>query len=338
MLVLCYLKVLLLVLEAESKISFFPQRANGGAIFHRPSSLAAEDIFNGHAKPKAKPEITLISMANISEAGTDSELDTTSDNQPGTLSSSGHTGPPPSSPVPVFVTKSPVGSKYFVTWRPGPDPETKDPSNIIITVRNSPDQLTSSHKDTYKPQHFFSQFSHSSPASTLAPFLLETSISLSKPSSSPAPPTQPWSYTPVFNPIFDFKTTTKPSSQYAATHKFKKKTSTKRRFRPKRRKTTKSTTSTTTETTAAMITKTTQMPTKEPFLSHESQISPFLSKFSLNKTDPDKSQQLSPTFSIGLEDEDTITKSPTTFLAYIRFLIATFLRQGFQNKIVLFNV
>ena len=334
MTVLFYLGVVLLVLECEGNIPFFPQRAQGGAIFHRPS-IATEDIFNGHAKPKAKPGITLISMANISEAaGTDSLLEITSDKHPvavttaGPEHSIGHTKPPPHT-TPVFVTKSPVGSKYFVTWRPRrPDSETRDPANIIITVRNTPP----TRHDSYKPQHFFSQFSHSPPTSTLPPFLLETSISLNTPSSSPAPPTRPWSYTPVFNPIFEFKTTTKSTSQYAITHKFRKKTSTKRpNYRPKRRRTTTKTTSTsttaTTNTTVRLSTSTTLPPTDE--LSLEKPLkSPFLSNFSLNKTLSDGTQQLSQTFSTGtqVEDEDTITKNPTTFLAYIRFLISTFLR------------
>ena len=326
--VLFYLGVVLLVSECESKISFFPQRAEGGTIFHRPS-IAAEDIFNGHAKPKAKPGITLISMANISEAaGTDSLLEITSDKHPvavttaGPGHSIGHKKPPPHT-APVFVTKSPVGSKYFVTWRPRrPDSETRDPANIIITVRNTP---PARHGDSYKPQHFFSQFPHAPPTSTLAPFLLETAISLSSPSSTPAPPTQAWSYKPVFNPIFEFKTTTKSTSQYAVTHKFRRKTSTK----PKRRKTSKGTTSTTKATTTTITTKTT---TSKPLTEEHSLEKPlkttFLSKFSLNQTSFDDTQQLSQTFSTGtvVEDEDTITKTPTTFLAYIRFLFATFLR------------
>ena len=330
--VLFFLGIVLLVI-AEGKISFFPHRAQGGVIFHRPS-IDAEDIFNGHAKPKAKPEITLISMANISEADTDSLLEITSDKHPvavttaGPEHSGGHTKPPPYS-APVFVTKSPAGSKYFVTWRPRrPDSETRDPANIIITVRNTPP----ARHDSYKPQHFFSQFSHSPPTSTLPPFLLETSISLNSPSSTPAPPTQPWSYTPVFNPIFEFKTTTKSTSQYAITHKFRRKTSTKRpQYRPKRRKTTKRTPSTSTSatTTTTVVTSTsTTLPPTEEFSLGEPLKSPFISKFSLNQTSSDETQQLSQTFSTGteIEDEDTITKTPTTFLAYIRFLISTFLR------------
>jgi len=338
MTVLFYLGVVLLVLECEGNISFFPQRAQGGAIFHRPS-IATEDIFNGHAKPKAKPGITLISMANISEAaGTDSLLEITSDKHPvavttaGPEHSIGHTKPPPHT-TPVFVTKSPVGSKYFVTWRPRrPDSETRDPANIIITVRNTP---PSRHGDSYKPQHFFSQFSHSPPTSTLPPFLLETVISLNSPSSTPAPPTQAWSYKPVFNPIFEFKTTTKSTSQYAVTHKFRKRTSTKRpKYKPKRRKTTKRTTTTTTKaSTSTTTTKPTTKTTTKPLTEEEHSLkkplkTPLLSKFSLNQTSFGDTQQLSQTFSTGtvVEDEDTITKTPTTFLAYIRFLIATFLR------------
>ena len=337
MTVLFYLGFMLLVLECEGNISFFPQRAQGGAIFHRPS-IATEDIFNGHAKPKAKPGITLISMANISEAaGTDSLLEITSDKHPvavttaGPEHSIGHTKPPPHT-TPVFVTKSPVGSKYFVTWRPRrPDSETRDPANIIITVRNTP---PSQHGDSYKPQHFFSQFSHSPPTSTLPPFLLETAISLNSPSSTPAPPTQAWSYKPVFNPIFEFKTTTKSTSQYAVTHKFRKKTSTKRpKYKPKRRKTTKRTTSTTKASTFSTTTKPTTKTTTKPLTEEEHSLekplkTPLLSKFSLNQTSFGDTQQLSQTFSTGtvVEDEDTITKTPTTFLAYIRFLIATFLR------------
>ena len=333
---LLYLGVVLLVSEAEARISFFPPRTQGGAIFHRPS-IAAEDIFNGHAKPKAKPEITLISMANISEAaGTDSLMEITPDEHPVAVSvttggpehSRGRTKPPPHK-TPVFVTKSPAGSKYFVTWRPrDPDSEARDPANIIITVRNTP---PARHGDSYKPQHFFSQFSHSPPTSTLPPFLLETSISLNSPSSTPAPPTEAWSYTPVFNPIFEFKTTTASTSKYAFTHKFRKKTSTKRpQFRPKRRKTTKRTTTstiaTTTVKTKIKTTTTTTQSTIENSLEDPLQ-SPFISKFSLNLTSDD-TQQLSQTFTTGtvVEEEDTITKTPTTFLAYIRFLIATFLR------------
>ena len=330
--VLFFLGIVLLVI-AEGNISFFPHRAQGGVIFHRPS-IAAEDIFNGHAKPKAKPEITLISMANISEADTDSLRKITSEKHPvavttaGPEHSSGHTEPPPYS-APVFVTKSPAGSKYFVTWRPRrPDSETRDPANIIITVRNTPP----TRHDSYKPQHFFSQFSHSPPTSTLPPFLLETSISLNTPSSTPAPPTRPWSYIPVFNPIFEFKTTTKSTSQYAITHKFRKKTSTKRpSYRPKRRRTTTKTTSTSTTATtntAVRLSTSTTLPPADELSLEEPLKSPFLSKFSLNQTHSDGTQQLSQTFSTGteVEDEDTITKNPTTFLAYIRFLISTFLR------------
>lgn len=275
-------------------------------------------------------------MANILEADTDSLRKITSKKHPvavttaGPEHSSGHTEPLPYS-APVFVTKSPAGSKYFVTWRPRrPDSETRDPANIIITVRNTPP----TRHDSYKPQHFFSQFSHSPPTSTIPPFLLETSISLRTPSSTPAPPTRPWSYIPVFNPIFEFKSTTKSTCQYAITHKFRKKTSTKRPYyRPKRRRTTtKSTSASTTATTTTTVilsTSTTLPPTEELSL-EESLKSPFLSNFNRNQTlsDGTRTQQLSQTFSTGteVEDEDTITKTPTTFLAYIRFLISTFFR------------
>ena len=319
MLVLILLCLVIAVPETEAKVTFFPQRNNGGPIFHRPSFPS--DVYNGHAKPKDKLQITLIAPANVT-ASKEVEATSTSTSAPVTR--------PPEPP-----------SKYFVTWRP----EVTDSRQVIITVRTrppSPSPLLSLANPEYRPQHFFSELA-AAPASTLPPFLLETAVSLTAPRPGTRAPaaTPAWQFTPVFNPIFSAVTSTTSSpgttAKYGATFKFAKKTTTPR-YSAYQEIITKSTTiasvittTRSTSTTKTTTTTTTTLPTSSSS-SHS-----FISKLSVNKTiSGGELEQFPPVYNynynapvsaaVGLEDEDTIFKNPTTFIAYIRYLLATFLR------------
>ena len=312
MLDLILLCLVIAVPETDAKVTFFPQRNNGVPIFHRPSSQS--DVYNGHAKPKDKLQITLIAPANVTAS---KEVTATST----------------STIAPVTRPPAPP-SNYFVTWRP----EVTDSRQVIITVRTRPPRpspLLSLANPEYRPQHFFSELA-AAPASTLPPFLLETAVSLSAPRPGTRAPaaTPAWQFTPVFNPIFSAVTSTTTSTspataaKYGATFKFAKKTTTPR-YSSYQEMITKSTTIASTTTTTT--TTTTTLPTSS------SSPHPFISKLSVNKTiSGGESDQFPPVYNynynapvsaaVGLEDEDTIFKNPTTFIAYIRYLLATFLR------------
>ena len=322
MLDLILLCLVIAVPETDAKVTFFPQRNNGVPIFHRPSSQS--DVYNGHAKPKDKLQITLIAPANVTAS---KEVTATST----------------STIAPVTRPPEPP-SNYFVTWRP----EVTDSRQVIITVRTrppSPSPLLSLANPEYRPQHFFSELAAAAaPASTLPPFLLETAVSLSAPRPGTRAPaaTPAWQFTPVFNPIFSAvtsttSTTTSPATaaKYGATFKFAKKTTTPR-YSAYQEMITKSTTIASTTTTTRSTTTTTTTTTTLPTSS--SSPHPFISKLSVNKTiSGGESEQFPPPLynynynapvsaAVGLEDEDTIFKNPTTFIAYIRYLLATFLR------------
>ena len=321
----------IVVLVTESRQTFFPKRPQGVPIFIRPNNV---DVYNGHAKPKQnnKAVVTLISLPNITSTQSETSQIMTEKKTPNY----------PKYKIPnKSVTRPPslVNKKYFVTWRP----DLAETNNVIITVRTKHKSSSSSH-NKYRPQHFFSQIAHSQPTSTLQPFLLETAISLQKPTKKPRPTTTPtWSYKPIFNPIFEGTTSPKYvvtqkipaatiTTRYSAIHQFS---------------------AAITSTTLPPITKTTTekltsfslgtKPTKTSFstlpplsISTESLSKPLITKFSSNQSSLAVEEtyfQSDNVHNTAQEVEDTIMNSPFTFLAYIRYVFATLFRSNLvQNS------
>ena len=274
------LLILLMVMTTVQAKSFFPNRPSKVPIFHRPSN-----VFNGHAKPKNQSaSVTLLSPPQL----------VTKDDFTGEQSL-------------ILTRPPPVTSKYFVTWRPD-----LQENNVIITLRSS---------NKYKPQHYFSQIAlkdkkPSSSSTTIAPFLVETSVSLDKPvqttpstttptawpastTSSSSTPSSTWSYTPVFNPIFStISSTTTATGSYEDEEMSNDKI-----------------------TVEPELTNNQTFGTKI-YWSHEHD----------DGGDDDITNQSSSNLS-PLEDYDTIFQSPQTFLAYIQYVLSTFFRSDLQNNI-----
>ena len=187
-------------------------------------------------------------------------------------------------------------NKYFVTWRPDLwEEENKNNLSIISSHQHK-------HQD-FQPQFYFS---HKKQTQTSQPFFNESLTSLNAPpetsTARPPPTSTVWSYSPVFNTIFSVKPKYKPTflpstRATAAALRLKSTTTTV---------TTSTSTSTTTTTTTGTTTSSRRRTTSATIVQTE-----ILKPFQSN---------------LPLEDEETIVQSPTTFLAYIRFIIITVLR------------
>ena len=204
----------------------------------------------------------------------------------------------------------PRSNKYFVTWRPDLGEEENNKILEIISSKHRQKQ------QDYQPQFYFS---HKKQTQTSQPFLNESLTSLNAPpetSTAHPPPTTPttWSYSPVFNTIFSatpkYKPTFLPSKQTTALAlRLKSTTRTvATTISTITTSTTRTTTLTTTSPTTASIRRTTSTPIIVQAVYDDDEI---LKPFQSN---------------LPLEDEDTILQSPTTFIAYVRYIIVTALR------------